>query len=277
MKKEEQEELQAPLHLWCTSAPQALADDDEPHAAGVEQLQAAPAEGPPPGPPGGADEPNRRKGWGLRRHLLLAGGGLVGAIVAPVAVVAVVQGVGFTTGGIAARSIASGMMSKAAIAAGGRIAAGSTVACLQSFGALGTISGPAAIAAQGAGAMVGAGAVHTLGAVRSWLARRRGGQHGGGGAPAAAAMPAAAPSWKLAMGEGDGELEDILVLSFESEVEALQTFEAIQVQTLCRILYHPNGPAVRHSGTHPALLKAIHKRLVAGRISSLPEMRAAEH
>ncbi|XP_027489542.1 interferon alpha-inducible protein 27-like protein 2, partial [Corapipo altera] len=57
--------------------------------------------------------------------------------VALVAAPAVVAGLGFTAGGIAAGSIAAKMMSAAAIANGGGVAAGSTVAVLQSIGAAG--------------------------------------------------------------------------------------------------------------------------------------------
>lgn len=46
----------------------------------------------------------------------------------------VVAGLGFTSAGIAAGSLASWMMSTAAVANGGGVAAGSAVAVLQSIG-----------------------------------------------------------------------------------------------------------------------------------------------
>ncbi|EGZ08034.1 hypothetical protein PHYSODRAFT_306135 [Phytophthora sojae] len=61
------------------------------------------------------------------------------------AAVPAIQGIGFTTSGIAANSVAAGLMSSAAIGAGGGVASGSTVAVLQGIGAAGTV--PLGIAA----------------------------------------------------------------------------------------------------------------------------------
>ena len=58
-----------------------------------------------------------------------------GAIaLAPVVVGSALTAVGFTTTGIAANSVAAGMMSASAVANGGGVAAGSIVAVLQSLG-----------------------------------------------------------------------------------------------------------------------------------------------
>ncbi|KDO21388.1 hypothetical protein SPRG_13701 [Saprolegnia parasitica CBS 223.65] len=83
--------------------------------------------------------------------LVLGGAAVAGAVAAPVATTAVVAGLGFTSGGIAAGSTAAGMMSAAAVANGGSVAAGSTVAVLQSVGAAGLgVAGGAAVAVAGA-------------------------------------------------------------------------------------------------------------------------------
>ncbi|KAK2853073.1 hypothetical protein Q7C36_008274 [Tachysurus vachellii] len=69
---------------------------------------------------------------------------------------------GFTSGGIAAGSLASSMMSSTAIANGGGVASGSLVAILQSWGAAGlTYVATAAVASVG-------GAV---GGVAGWVTR----------------------------------------------------------------------------------------------------------
>ena len=62
---------------------------------------------------------------------------MVAAAAAPYAVVGVVGAMGFEASGIAAGSMAAGMMSAEAIAGGGTVAAGGTVATLQSIGAAG--------------------------------------------------------------------------------------------------------------------------------------------
>ncbi|NXM28975.1 IFI27 protein, partial [Oxyruncus cristatus] len=67
---------------------------------------------------------------------------------------AIVAGLGFKTGGIAAGSVAAKMMSAAAIANGGGVAAGSPVAVLQSIGAVG-FSVPAKIGLGSLGATAG--------------------------------------------------------------------------------------------------------------------------
>jgi hypothetical protein len=78
------------------------------------------------------------------------------AVVAPFAVMGIVTGLGFTSGGIAAGSAGAAMMSAEALASGGMIAAGGTVATLQSIGAAGLgLAGTSA--AMSAGAVVGAG------------------------------------------------------------------------------------------------------------------------
>ncbi|XP_040831630.1 interferon alpha-inducible protein 27-like protein 2A, partial [Ochotona curzoniae] len=69
----------------------------------------------------------------------------------------VLGALGFTAGGIAASSIASSMMSAAAVANGGGVAAGSLVATLQSVGAAGLAASTNAIlgtAGAGVGALV---------------------------------------------------------------------------------------------------------------------------
>jgi len=78
------------------------------------------------------------------------------AVAAPFAVMGVIGGMGFGTGGIVSGSMAAGMMSAKAIAGGGAVAAGGTVATLQSIGAAGLgVAGTSA--AAGAGAVVGGG------------------------------------------------------------------------------------------------------------------------
>ncbi|KAL2098822.1 hypothetical protein ACEWY4_005302 [Coilia grayii] len=69
--------------------------------------------------------------------------------------------VGFTAGGIAAGSIASSMMSAAAVANGGGVAAGGLVALLQSAGVVG-LSGGATAAVAGTGASAAAAAAAIL-------------------------------------------------------------------------------------------------------------------
>ncbi|XP_012782243.2 interferon alpha-inducible protein 27-like protein 2A [Ochotona princeps] len=69
----------------------------------------------------------------------------------------VLGALGFTAGGIAASSIASSMMSAAAVANGGGVAAGSLVATLQSAGAAGLAASTKAIlgaAGAGLGALI---------------------------------------------------------------------------------------------------------------------------
>ncbi|XP_074516834.1 interferon alpha-inducible protein 27-like protein 1 isoform X3 [Sebastes fasciatus] len=80
----------------------------------------------------------------------VGGGAVAGVIGAPF----VLGAIGFTSAGIAASSIAAGMMSSAAVANGGAVAAGSTVAVLQALGA-GGLTAAATAAAAGAGAGVG--------------------------------------------------------------------------------------------------------------------------
>uniref|UniRef100_A0A452HGP6 Interferon alpha inducible protein 27 like 1 n=1 Tax=Gopherus agassizii TaxID=38772 RepID=A0A452HGP6_9SAUR len=69
-------------------------------------------------------------GWDSARAFCHAG-------VVTVAVPAALGAAGFTGAGIAAGTLASKMMSAAAVANGGGVAAGSTVAVLQSVGAAG--------------------------------------------------------------------------------------------------------------------------------------------
>uniref|UniRef100_A0A8C2DIV8 Interferon alpha inducible protein 45 n=1 Tax=Cyprinus carpio TaxID=7962 RepID=A0A8C2DIV8_CYPCA len=81
---------------------------------------------------------------------------LIGAGVGAVAAApAVLAAAGFTAGGIAAGSVASSLMSAAAVANGGGIAAGSVVATLQAVGADGIpLAGQAIVGTVGA--LVGA-------------------------------------------------------------------------------------------------------------------------
>ncbi|XP_033120440.1 interferon alpha-inducible protein 27-like protein 2A [Anneissia japonica] len=76
---------------------------------------------------------------------------LVGALTGVAAFTAGPYLLGFTGAGIAAGSIATKLMSAAAIANGGGVAAGSAVAVLQSVGAVGlSVKGCALVAAGGA-------------------------------------------------------------------------------------------------------------------------------
>ena len=76
---------------------------------------------------------------------------LAGAIT-PRAIVAAIQGLGFSTSGIASGSTAATMMSFG----GGTTAAGGIVATLQSIGALGALSASAALIAAFSGAAISA-------------------------------------------------------------------------------------------------------------------------
>lgn len=93
------------------------------------------------------------------RNLAIGGSIAIASMVAtPFAVMGIVAGLGFGTGGIAAGSAGAAMMSAEAVASGGMIAVGGTVATLQSIGAAGLgIAGTSA--AVGAGAVVGASAI----------------------------------------------------------------------------------------------------------------------
>ncbi|KAJ8333221.1 hypothetical protein SKAU_G00421170 [Synaphobranchus kaupii] len=84
----------------------------------------------------------------------IAAGAVLGAGTLLLGVPAALGALGFTAPGIAAGSVASGMMSSAAVANGGGVAAGSLVASLQSVGAVG-LSGTAATVVSGIGAAVG--------------------------------------------------------------------------------------------------------------------------
>ncbi len=85
------------------------------------------------------------------------GGGLalVGLVGTPLAVLGVVGAIGFTSGGIAAGSIAASMMSASAIASGGGVAAGSVVAILQSIGAVGLGVGGTVLASAAGATLLG--------------------------------------------------------------------------------------------------------------------------
>ncbi|KAF4089930.1 hypothetical protein AMELA_G00043970 [Ameiurus melas] len=84
----------------------------------------------------------------------------VGAVCSVLLTPLAISAVGFTTGGIVAGSIASLMMSAAAIANGGGVASGSIVAILQSFGTAG-------LTTAATGALASAGA--TIGGVAGWV------------------------------------------------------------------------------------------------------------
>ncbi|KAF8918275.1 hypothetical protein BGZ58_004877, partial [Dissophora ornata] len=81
----------------------------------------------------------------------IAIGAAVGAIVAPIALVAGVNAIGFTSAGIIAGTPAAGIMA----ASGGAVAKGSACAVLQSVGAVG-LSVPGIIIVSGVGAAAGA-------------------------------------------------------------------------------------------------------------------------
>jgi len=73
--------------------------------------------------------------------VLVASAGVVGAVgVASVVTVPVVQGIGFTAGGVAAKSTGAWLMSKVALVSGGAIAKGSSIAALQSAGATSSLA-----------------------------------------------------------------------------------------------------------------------------------------
>ncbi|XP_064784449.1 interferon alpha-inducible protein 27-like protein 2A isoform X1 [Oncorhynchus masou masou] len=80
----------------------------------------------------------------------------VGAGLAVAFAPATLSAVGFTVTGIAAKSLAAGMMSSAATASGGGVLAGSIVAVLQSAGAAGLAGSTTAVVAGVGGAVGGA-------------------------------------------------------------------------------------------------------------------------
>ncbi|XP_069751877.1 interferon alpha-inducible protein 27, mitochondrial-like [Narcine bancroftii] len=80
---------------------------------------------------------------------LITGAGVASSLAIPVALGVM----GFTTAGIVAGSVASKMMSGAAIANGGSVAAGSLVALFQSIGAAG-LSGTATVVTGVAGSVI---------------------------------------------------------------------------------------------------------------------------
>nr|XP_046269832.1 interferon alpha-inducible protein 27-like protein 2A [Scatophagus argus] len=82
--------------------------------------------------------------------LVVGGGGALTVALTP----ALLTAIGFTSGGIAASSLAAKMMAWAATANGGGVAAGSLVAWLQSLGAAG-LTGTATGVAAGAGGTMG--------------------------------------------------------------------------------------------------------------------------
>jgi len=81
---------------------------------------------------------------------------IVSAVAAPFAVMGIIGAMGFGAGGIVGGSMAAGMMSVEAIAAGGGVVAGGAVATLQSIGAVG-LGVAYTSAAVAAGAAAGAG------------------------------------------------------------------------------------------------------------------------
>lgn len=103
-------------------------------------------------------EPNMPRRFTKQNIIALSVAGAVGlstAMVMPIAVVALVRGIGFTAGGIAAGSTAATMMSGEAIASGaGVVTAGGVVATLQSVGVAG-LGVAGTTAAIGSGALVG--------------------------------------------------------------------------------------------------------------------------
>ena len=82
---------------------------------------------------------DKSMGQAAERAPAVAGlcGAVLGASVAPTAVMGAVNAAGFTAGGIQAGSWAAAAMSSAAVAGSGGIAAGSTIAILQSWGGIG--------------------------------------------------------------------------------------------------------------------------------------------
>ena len=76
-------------------------------------------------------------------------------VAAPVVIGGALGALGFTAGGIAANSVAAGMMSSAALANGGVVATGGTVAILQSVGAAGIAASTQAVIGGTVGTAVG--------------------------------------------------------------------------------------------------------------------------
>ena len=86
----------------------------------------------------------------LTKHITEAG---ISTGIKAVAPIVALNAVGFTSGGIAAGSMAASMMSSAAVANGGAIAAGSAVAALQSLGATIAVFNPLSLTILGISAV----------------------------------------------------------------------------------------------------------------------------
>lgn len=102
--------------------------------------------------------PNSLSSQQVWKRGAIVAAGVASAIVAPWAVTSAICMLGFGAEGIAAGSVAAGMMSAEAIASGGGVMAGGTVATLQSIGVLGLGTG-ATLAVGGTGAALGTGVV----------------------------------------------------------------------------------------------------------------------
>ena len=156
---------------------------------------------------------------------------------APVVTVAVVNGMGFTAGGIAAGSTAAAMMSAEAVAAGGGIAAGGWVATGQAIGA----AGVGAAAMPIIGAIVGIGLI-VGGAIGAgvWLACRnniKAPQEQSGYDPILTNG-----RWVIATEEGIG---NVRVYFFSHETTARIEFHAART---ARVLYNPRLEEVDRGG-----------------------------
>eukprot|EP01116_Phalansterium_solitarium_P016208 TRINITY_DN3713_c0_g2_i1.p1 TRINITY_DN3713_c0_g2~~TRINITY_DN3713_c0_g2_i1.p1 ORF type:complete len:279 (-),score=65.58 TRINITY_DN3713_c0_g2_i1:238-1074(-) len=95
-----------------------------------------------------------------KAEAVVLGGAVVGAVGAKTAFLGAVHAVGFGPAGVAADSVASAMMSKFALAAGGNIAKGSMVALAQSVGATGVLGTAATVAVTVTGVGLAAGVAY---------------------------------------------------------------------------------------------------------------------
>eukprot|EP00919_Chromeraceae_sp_WS-2016_P035872 GHVR01085095.1.p1 GENE.GHVR01085095.1~~GHVR01085095.1.p1 ORF type:complete len:220 (+),score=52.20 GHVR01085095.1:35-661(+) len=164
------------------------------------------------------------------------GGAAIGGGAAVPAVAAVINGIGFTSGGIAAGSTAAAMMSAEAVACGGAVISGGNVAVLTSVGAAGLSAlSVAAITLSGVVlgvAVIGGSAVAIYPLLRSG---RKDGGYGG-------IVPAL---WTVATEEGSNNVK---TYTYETEKEARDVFHSLW---MAKVLYNSEGEEVAAGGCNP--------------------------
>ncbi|OWZ12205.1 putative membrane protein [Phytophthora megakarya] len=150
------------------------------------------------------------------------------------AAVPAAQTAGFTSAGIAANSIALGMMSSAAVVNGGSVASGTAVAVLQSVGAIGAVSLGMAATMVAVPTAIGAGVgilkdLHndTLVSTSAYDPHEKNNQ------------------WIVAIEKGPG---NVRVIRFQTENEARAWFRK---SWSIRELYSPDGKLVASARWNP--------------------------